>query len=511
MAIPAQRFQYLDKETNVATLDFLKVKDNSIYTSIRSGADAVGSAVDSLLNNPAINDLEKSINNVLSATNKQLTGFADMVSASLKDVVNSLKLPFAAVKSALKSLTQFKDKITGMVQSAINLGKRILCPLTGILDFLFGLNKYASITKAMMAGMLYKAMDNINKKLCSNSDRNPSNLLKIPTINAVATAVNSFGKTVLADTGLGLKWNSTNMPKEVMGAANVIRYTKIASSAATTKAGVPTPTSSTFGTFFDNLATDFDTAVGNISSAISGGNITTKTKQYLVDTLNTKMSTLSSTDSNYKRLNQLKVDAINAPMINPLVCRANLETVNLGDKLTLSYKDLMNNTSLDLVNVSTLTDPSDIASISYLKSVKTVASNNPQLTYSDKSLTGPLTVPTTIPGFSSVLDAAVITDNDCHKPNDVPATTTAYIDYSTPKSTDVDLFSGKNATPLPADYVYTPSAPPLYGVSGGSDYVDYRPKSYQVGSDGVPALLAAPIDPGYTHTGIDWDAIDAAG
>lgn len=540
MAIPAQRFKYLDQETNVSVADFIQVKDNSIYTSVKSGADAVGAIAEDLLNNPLINDLKDSIDGVLASTPKELTDFADKVSASIKDVVDTLKLPIAALKSALNSLNKFKDKITGMVQSAINLGKKVLCPLTGILDFLFGLNKFASITKAMMAGMLFTAMNSINKKLCSSPNSSISGLLKIPTIGDVTTRLNSLGRSVLSGIAgdLKLNWSSNNIPKGAMGAANVIRYTKIASDANAIKAGVTTKQPSDFSGFISALSTDFNAAVNNISGALISSNIPSNTKKYLVDSLNSHLITMSSTDQNYRILNQLKVDTMNAPLINSTICRANLETADLDSKITLSYKDLINNTELDSIDPNTLTDPSDKASITYLQNVRAVALTNDQLMYSEKSLSGPLTV-APVAGMDAVLNNAVITENDTYKPNDLPETTSSYMDYSIAKtvpnpkhydsfasaiaditnnhsssnsnsnrSNGITTVSGDGIT-IKNNNSNTPDSTGNYDSRPG--YADYQQKSDRVNSDGVPSLLEAPQESPYKATGIDWDAIENEG
>ena len=45
MAISSQRFQFLDRETNVGTSDFLSLSDNSVYTAAMDTADTVANAI----------------------------------------------------------------------------------------------------------------------------------------------------------------------------------------------------------------------------------------------------------------------------------------------------------------------------------------------------------------------------------------------------------------------------------------------------------------------------------
>ncbi len=169
-------------------------------------------------------------------------------------------------------------------------------------------------------------------------------------------------------------------------------------------------------------------AIASVDAILANGHLTSDTKATIVDQLNTNLLTIADqTSAKFRAINELKVRVIRAPTVNLKLRRANLENANLHEKLTLSYKALINNTELDGIDVSTLTDPSDIASITYLKAVKAAALADPAVTGSSKSVTGAL-VDTT--GISSILSGAVITDNDCHKPNDIPMSTISFMNMN---------------------------------------------------------------------------------
>lgn len=79
------------------------------------------------------------------------------------------------------------------------------------------------------------------------------------------------------------------------------------------------------------------------------------------------------------------------------------------------------------MDLSTLTNASDISSMTYLKQVKAAALSSSALMLTGKSVKD-LLVPTT--GIASVLSNAEVTDNDSHKPNDIPIVTTGFLSMS---------------------------------------------------------------------------------
>lgn len=228
MAILAQRFAALDKETNVAVANFLKVNDNGIYSKLSAGADLVKMEAANILNNPKVLGLKNSIDSLLASSSAELSNLSSIVTSSLSKVVSAIKLPSDLFALAKDRLTSFGGTINKMVQSAMNLGKKILCPITGIFDFLSGLFKFKNMSLSSLLGSFIKTLKKINKNLCSGSGASFEKLLKTPTLNEMKTKVNNAGKTVLASSGLGLLWDSAKIPKDLLSVgANVVKYTKV--------------------------------------------------------------------------------------------------------------------------------------------------------------------------------------------------------------------------------------------------------------------------------------------
>lgn len=228
MTILAQRFAALDKETNVAVANFLKINDNGIYSKVSAGYDVVKMEASNILNNPKVLALKGSIDSLLSSSTEELTNLSSVITASLTRTVSAFKLPGDLTAVAKDRLVNFGGTINKMVESSMGLGKKILCPIVGIFDYLSGLFKFKNMSLSMLLGSFIKTLKRINKNLCSGGASSFEKLLKTPTLNDAKTKINGAGKTILADSGLGLLWNSGTVPKDMMSiGANVIKYTKI--------------------------------------------------------------------------------------------------------------------------------------------------------------------------------------------------------------------------------------------------------------------------------------------
>jgi hypothetical protein len=176
------------------------------------------------------------------------------------------------------------------------------------------------------------------------------------------------------------------------------------------------------------MGANYQTFIDNIDNAILNGNLDTDSKAAIVARLNSALSLLPSQKSEqFIAMNALKTRVQNAPLVNLKLRRAKLENNSVDDKLSAAYRALMANEEIDLVDISGLPEANDRAAMSYLVMVKAAALNNKTLTNSTKSVTQVL-VPTT--SIAGVLANASITDNDAHKPNELPSITDAYVNMT---------------------------------------------------------------------------------
>lgn len=173
------------------------------------------------------------------------------------------------------------------------------------------------------------------------------------------------------------------------------------------------------------MASNYQTFIDYVDGMFENGNVDTDTKESVVSKLNTALSSFSDQSSpQFIAMNKLKSRVLNAPFINLKLRRVNIENSNLPEKLSLAYKALRANDDIDLINISTLTNATDISSITYLKQVKAAALSNPALSLTNAS-TKELLVPIT--SIADILSTAQVTDNDSHRPNDIPVSTTGFL------------------------------------------------------------------------------------
>lgn len=107
MAISSQRFQFLDRETNVGTSDFLSLSDNSVYTAAMDTADTVANAIregESILSTmeESISDLMDKVSNASDAIMQKIK---DALNAAIDKIMN-MKLPgfISKILDSVKSL-----------------------------------------------------------------------------------------------------------------------------------------------------------------------------------------------------------------------------------------------------------------------------------------------------------------------------------------------------------------------------------------------------------------------
>lgn len=80
MAIPAKRFSFLDKETNLPTIDLLSIKNTDVYNSVKETISTVNTDVTDFLKKPAIQDIINPIQD-----------FKDKADRVAKDINGSIK------------------------------------------------------------------------------------------------------------------------------------------------------------------------------------------------------------------------------------------------------------------------------------------------------------------------------------------------------------------------------------------------------------------------------------
>lgn len=160
MAIAAQRFRFLDQETNVPIVDFNKISDNFAYNI----PEETLTELQQVTNEDAKEVLNKLQANLQSVT-EQLNEFPAKLNEEINNALSSIRnldLP-ATIRDALNSLTDLDlDGLKGFIKNALNLGKAVLCGNLGFLKlFLLGFSLNKNILSGLLIALLLSWLDRI--------------------------------------------------------------------------------------------------------------------------------------------------------------------------------------------------------------------------------------------------------------------------------------------------------------------------------------------------------------
>lgn len=211
MAISAQRFEFLDKETNVPVKDFLTADSSSIFNELLPGMPEVGGALSALMNGGdvmgALGDLAKS-SGVMDALGGLVGGEGGLSLDSLGGLGDMIR----SAKDQLSTVVDF-DKLSELdldkMGESLMSGNFSMDSLSGLgsafkLDFLgeaggsmSGLSGLISGGKELMAigGSMTEGMD-MSKMLdgiMGNDSENSRKVTNVGHQQRVLTAVGSMG------------------------------------------------------------------------------------------------------------------------------------------------------------------------------------------------------------------------------------------------------------------------------------------------------------------------------
>lgn len=152
MAIAAQRFKYLDKETNVPTKDFTSLSDNMVYNNASS---SISSALEGMEEGAAmLAELSESMsdfaNDLVNATPAMLKTISDVLKETI-DNIGKLELP-SMVKDIFNSLKELDlGGVKDFLKDALKVGSMFLC---NNLDFLKMFMLGFSLNRNILGGLI---------------------------------------------------------------------------------------------------------------------------------------------------------------------------------------------------------------------------------------------------------------------------------------------------------------------------------------------------------------------
>ena len=155
--IPAQRFKFLDQETNVSVQDFINIDSSDIFNAISPGLFKVTSELSALLNKMGFPDIQKELgnltNNALGSVTQYarnaLNGITDAIGLS-KDAIDSFGRDlFGGIEGGLSTFKSLTDTVQQTIligstlyneaNTFITQGSQILQGLGGDTQSLYGL------------------------------------------------------------------------------------------------------------------------------------------------------------------------------------------------------------------------------------------------------------------------------------------------------------------------------------------------------------------------------------
>ena len=199
MAISSQRFQFLDRETNVGTSDFLSLTDNSVYTAVMDSADTVANSIRE--GNSVLSTMEESISDLMdkvsNASNSIMQKIKDALNAAIDKIMN-MKLP----KFISKILDSVKELDLGGVKAffkdLLRVGSAFLCNnLDFLKSFMLGYSLTENILSGLLIGLLLSWLDRYCKGFTKQEVLAASNKGKLGML------FGNDGVTLTAETVLG--------------------------------------------------------------------------------------------------------------------------------------------------------------------------------------------------------------------------------------------------------------------------------------------------------------------
>lgn len=161
MAISAQRFKFLDKETNVGTIDFTKLTDNSVYTA---AVDVAESAIEAFKEGESVlAALSESVDNLLETVNKATDAIMKKIQDALNgaiDKILNMKTPgfISKILDSLKALDL--PGVKSFFKDLLKVGSAFLCNnLDFLKSFMLGYSLTENILSGILIGLLLSWLD----------------------------------------------------------------------------------------------------------------------------------------------------------------------------------------------------------------------------------------------------------------------------------------------------------------------------------------------------------------
>lgn len=326
MAISAQRFNFLDKETNIGIKDFTQLVDNSVYTGF---TDLSSTALEEIQNSGIMDALQDSLDNLANMV--QNDSIANTVKDAMDEAMNTIsnmELP-NTVRNIFDSLKKLDPKgLKDFLGDILKIGAHFLC---NNLDFLKLFMLGFTLNKNILSGLLIACILSWLDRFCKGFSAEET---------AKANPLNKLGQII------------PNPGTIVTNSSAFEQFTNYYSDFLKASAPLNLPTVMPQTDAISNILN------GNISLVIDNARASEMSfaqRNSIIDKLQSQLSSYSPMSSEYKNILQAIGDLKNIPLISIERRNINLRYENLSDKFG-SYMKNLSKIDLQPVNLINLND-----------------------------------------------------------------------------------------------------------------------------------------------------------
>lgn len=323
MAIAAQRFKFLDKETNVPTIDFTTLADNAVYNNM---SDIIDSAIaeakqsDNIIEKVS-SDIQDLQGLIAGASGDVLDSLQDALNIAL-DTIGSMDLPDIA-KDIFASLKKLDPVGVGdFLKDMLNIGSPFLC---NNLDFLKMFMLGYALNKNVVAGLLTACMLSWMDKFCKGYS--PAETKGANPIKKLQQVVSPKGLSMTPD-------NTFN------------NFTKSYSGYLKNKEPITTPPLMSEGDFITTV-TGGD--VNNTMKSLRDSEMDSETKARYLQLLDDNLESYPTDSDEYYNLLEARGSLVNLPPVSEKRRDKSIRYDNLSDNLGSMAKNIKN---VDLTGIN---------------------------------------------------------------------------------------------------------------------------------------------------------------
>lgn len=315
MAIAAQRFKFLDRETNLATKELTELLDNQNYNVV---TDTVNTALEQIKDTDGL--LKKVSDSMLELKDMIMSGL-ESVGEAIKnalnaaiDAISKLELP-DIIKNLFKTLKELDlSGVKDFVKDLLHVGASFLCNNLDFLKmFMLGYVVNGNIIGGLLTALLMSWLD----RFCKGFSKED-----------VASATKTEKLEMLIPP-TGMQMNATN---------TFTNFTNTYADFVKANQPMTLETPLTQDAFLDNILS------GNISNSINNlrnSEISSADRNNYLSLLNNSLTSYQPNSREYNNILQAKGQLTTLPLITEQRREVNLNYSNLSDQLGSMSKNLL--------------------------------------------------------------------------------------------------------------------------------------------------------------------------